>query len=131
MQIVIEPFVDQFERFPASRYMGSKNKLIVDIWQELRKIEFESFFDAFAGSNVVGYFLKCQGKRVITNDFMTFSFFNSKAIIENSSERISKEDIKFLLKPNRNNGFIKKTFKNIFFSDEENIFLDRVRKNIS
>jgi DNA adenine methylase len=131
MQITTEPFVDQFARFPASRYMGSKNKIIFEIWQELKKLNFESFYDAFAGSNVVSYFLKCQGKKVITNDFMTFSYLNSKAIIENSSERLSKEDVKFLLKSNRNNGFIQKTFKNIFFSNEENIFLDRVRRNIS
>jgi len=111
--------------------MGSKNKIIFDIWEHLSKLEFESVIDGFAGSNVVGYFLKSKGKRVITNDFMSFSYINSKAIIENSTEQLNNEDIKFLLKKNINNGFIQNTFRDIFFSEAENEFLDRVRQNIS
>ena len=97
-QIEIEEFVDQFESFPGTRYMGSKNKIIFDLWNHLQKIEFNSFLDVFAGSNVVSYFMKTKGKRVITNDFMAISYFTSKAIIENNSTRINKEDLLFLLR---------------------------------
>ena len=76
--------LEQFSLFPSTRYMGSKNKIILNIWEHIRELEFDSVLDAFGGSNVVGYFLKCQGKRVITNDFLTFSSIVSKAIIENS-----------------------------------------------
>lgn len=131
IQLEIESFTDQFQYFPGTRYMGSKNKIIFDIWEHLSKLEFESVVDGFAGSNVVGYFLKSKGKRVITNDFMSFSYINSKAIIENSTEQLNNEDIKFLLKKNKNNGFIQNTFRDIFFSEAENEFLDRVRQNIS
>ena len=62
---------------------------------------------------------------------MAFSHITSKAIIENSYEQLNKADLKFLLKKNKNNGFIEKTFKDIFYSLEENQFLDRVRQNIS
>lgn len=131
MQLEIESYVNQFQYFPGTRYMGSKNKIIADIWKQLYKLDFESVIDGFAGSNVVGYFLKCQGKKVITNDFMSFSHITSKAIIENSTEQIDSKDIKFLLRKNKNNGFIQNTFRDIFFSEEENEFLDHVRKNIS
>lgn len=131
MQLSFDTLEDQFINFPGTRYMGSKMKIINDIWQRLEKIEFESVLDAFGGSNVVGYFLKCQGKKVLTNDFMSFSYITSKAIIENSSEQITQNDLKFILKKNKNNGFIEKTFKDIFYSVEENRFLDRVRQNIS
>jgi len=131
MQVTFHEIEEQFHYFPGTRYMGSKNKIILPLWQELKNIEFESVLDAFGGSNVVGYFLKCQNKKVITNDFMSFSYITSKAIIENSSEQITESDLKFLLKKNKNNGFIEKTFKDIFYSLEENQFLDRVRKNIS
>lgn len=130
-QLEIDGFTDQFQYFPGTRYMGSKNKIILDIWEQLSKLEFESAIDGFAGSNVVGYFLKSKGKRVITNDFMTFSCINSKAIIENSTEKLNNEDIKLLLKRNTNNGFIQNTFRDIFYSDVENEFLDRVRQNIT
>jgi DNA adenine methylase len=131
IQLEIESLTDQFQYFPGTRYMGSKNKIISDIWRHLSKLEFESVLDGFAGSNVVGYFLKSQGKRVITNDFMSFSYITSKAIIENSSEQLDPKDIKFLLRKNKNNGFIQNTFRGIFFSEPENEFLDRVRQNIS
>lgn len=129
-QIEIEEFVDQFERFPGTRYMGSKNKIILDLWQYLKEIEFDSFLDVFAGSNVVSYFMKTKGKRVITNDFMAISYFTSKAIIENNSVRIDKDDLLFLLENPSNERFISETFKDLYFTDEENQFLDQVRANI-
>jgi len=98
MQLSLDTIEEQFQYFPGTRYMGSKNKIIYDIWQRLEKEEFESVLDTFGGSNVVGYFLKCQGKKVITNDFMSFSYITSKAIIENSSAQITKDDLKLILK---------------------------------
>ena len=111
--------------------MGSKNKILPVIWEHLRDLEFNSIYDAFAGSNVVSYFMKCMGKQVFTNDFLKFSFVASKAIIENSTDRLDDSDVRFLLSPNKNNGFIQSTFKDIFFDDIENSFLDKVRHNIS
>lgn len=120
----------RFGMFPGSRYMGSKNRIINPIWESIRDLEFESVLDAFAGSNVVSYFLKCQGKKVITNDFLAFSHATSKATIENDSETLDNDDIEFLLSGNRNDRFVQKTFRGIFFNEEDNIFIDRVRKNI-
>jgi DNA adenine methylase len=123
--------LDQFQNFPGTRYMGSKNKILPVIWKYLQELDFDSVYDAFAGSNVVSYFLKCQGKKVITNDFLTFSYTFSKAVIENSTDTLDENDVRFLLLKNKNNNFIQNTFRDIFFSEEENIFLDRVSHNIS
>lgn len=131
MQLSLKTIGSKFKYFPGTRYMGSKNKIIYDIWRHLSKIEFDSVLDAFGGSNVVGYFLKCQGKKVLSNDFMSFSYIASKAIIENASEQITNDDLRLILRENDNNGFIEKTFKDIFFSIDDNRFLDRVRQNIS
>jgi len=131
MQLAIETFNDQFSYFPGSRYMGSKNKIIHNLWEHLSHLDFNSFLDLFAGSNVVGYFLKTKGKQVKTNDFMAFSHITSKAIIENSHIQLTQSDIELLLQKNKNNGFIQKTFKDIFYSEDDNIFLDTVRQNIS
>lgn len=131
MQLAFDSMIDQFGRFPGTRYMGSKNKIIRNIWEHIKDLEFESFLDAFAGSNVVGYHLKCQGKEVKTNDFLAFSFIISKAIIENSCITLNQEDIQSLLKDNHNNAFIQNTFNGIFYDTEDNRFLDKVRLNIS
>ncbi|PKN77918.1 MAG: DNA adenine methylase, partial [Candidatus Cloacimonetes bacterium HGW-Cloacimonetes-1] len=89
------------------------------------------FLDAFAGSNVIGYFMKCQGKRVVTNDFMTFSYLISTAIIENSSVCVSDDELMFLLHNENDNDFIYETFRGLYFSDVDNRVLDRVRFNLS
>jgi len=127
----IESNVEQFLSFPGTRYMGSKNKIVAEIWSHLSKLDFISVLDAFGGSNVVGYYFKCQGKKVLTNDFLSFSYISSKAIIENNLEQLDAKDIKLLLKKNKNNGFIQETYQDIFYTTGENEFLDRVRKNIS
>ena len=82
-QVETEEFVNPFALFPGTRYMGSKNKIIYEIWNILEDHEFDSFLNLFEGSNVVSYFKKKKNKEVITNDFMSISYFFSKAIVEN------------------------------------------------
>lgn len=120
----------QFKLFPGTRYMGSKNKIIQEIGEILMQYEFDSVYDAFAGSNVVGYLFKSLGKKVITNDFMALSHTLSKAIIENSDQTISKEDLNFLLTTPSSQTFIAEKFKGLYFEDYDNQFLDKVRNNI-
>lgn len=131
IQTEIEEFVNQFNYFPGTRYMGSKNKIINDIWNFLKEYEFNSFFDAFAGSNVVGYFMKTKGKRVFTNDFMAISHLSAKAIIENSYIQLNDNDLDFLIHNNNKENYITTTFKDLYFQDKDNQFLDKIRFNIS
>lgn len=123
-------FIHQYSLFPGTRYMGSKNKIIFNIWDILKDYEFNSFLDVFAGSNVVSYFMKAKGKQVITNDFLSLSYYQSKAIIENSLIKISDKDLEYLLNNPSSANYISKTFKGIYFSDAENAFLDKIRSNI-
>ena len=46
---------DQVKKFPATRYMGSKSKLIEYIWKATEHLEFDSVLDLFSGSGVVSY----------------------------------------------------------------------------
>lgn len=130
LQLEITTFTNQFDYFPGTRYMGSKNKIIRDIWEILKGYSFESFYDAFGGSNIVGYFMKCQGKKVITNDFMTMSYHTSNAIIKNNFYTINDLELEFLINRINANDFISKKFKDLYFSDSDNHFLDQVRANI-
>ena len=129
-QVETEEFVNPFALFPGTRYMGSKNKIIYEIWNILEDLEFDSFLDLFAGSNVVSYFMKTKNKEVITNDFMSISYFFSKAIVENYSTTLNDNELDFLLENSSDNSFISETFKDLYFTDEENNFLDQVRANI-
>ena len=81
--------------FPSTRYQGSKRKLLPWIYENVRDIQFESVLDLFGGSGIVCYMFKKMEKRVTYNDYLKFNFLRGKAIIENSSVRLSDEDIKF------------------------------------
>lgn len=122
---------EQVKKFPATRYMGSKQSLLKQIASATAPFEFESVLDLFSGTGVVGYMFKSLGKTVITNDYMTMNATLSSAIISNSSVKLTKKDIDILLSGEPNNeGFVSKTFKNIYYTDEDNAFIDKVRENI-
>ena len=73
--------LEQYKDFPPSRYMGSKNKIIKHLYNTFKEIDFESVVDLFSGSSSVSYLLKSMGKKVISNDYMSFASNISKSII--------------------------------------------------
>lgn len=122
---------DQIRKFPTSRYMGSKSKLIDCIWEATKDFTFESVLDLFSGSGTVGYMYKCYGKEVTCNDYMSMSAIFSKAMIENSFILLSEEDIDWLLTlSDDNDHFVQKTFAGLYFSDEDNALIDSLRSKI-
>lgn len=122
---------DQTEKYPATRFMGSKRKLIKEIWSAASRFNFESVLDLFSGSGIVGYMFKCQGKTVTSNDYMAMSAVFSKAMIENNHITLSKAEAeRLLLDNNDSDGFVEKTFKGLYFSDEDNHLIDVIRSNI-
>lgn len=129
---VVKPKVakNQMDKFPGTRYMGSKQNLVNDIWDIASKFEFDSVLDAFSGSSVVSYMFKTRGKRVISNDFMTYSANIAKSIVENNYVQLMQEDVDFLLQKGSGTGFIPSTFKDLYYTDEENTFIDDVRARI-
>ena len=80
--------LEQYKKFPPSRYMGSKNKISKNLYKVFSEIDFKSALDLFSGSGAVSYLLKSMGKKVISNDYMFFSSNISKSIIENSSVKL-------------------------------------------
>ena len=121
----------QYKKFPPSRYMGSKNKIIKNIYNVFKDLKFNKVLDLFSGSSSVSYLLKCMGKTVISNDYMYFTSNISKAIIENNHITLAKKDLEKLLeKPKKYDRFVQKTFKDIFYDDTENDWIDIIRHNI-
>ena len=128
---VPRPLSDQIKKYPSTRYMGSKNKLLENIWQACNKFEFNSVLDLFSGSGVVSYMFKSQGKTVYSNDYMAMSAVYTKAMVENNSVTLSLLDTKKLLKANpKNDHFVEKTFKDLYYSDQDNRLIDTIRANI-
>ena len=118
-------------RFPSTKFMGSKQKLIPFIFSVLDKLEYENVLDAFSGSCCVAYEFKKRGKAVTTNDFLHFSFLKSKALIENDSYWIGKEIISELTRLRDDAPTaVRDRFTDIFFTHEECFLLDSLWTNI-
>ena len=111
--------------------MGSKNKILPYIRDIIREFDFSSAIDLFSGSGIVSYMLKSEGKAVISNDYMALGSTFSKALIENNSEILPlKLAKKLLCKNEKNDKFVQLNFKDLYFSNEENILIDNIRANI-
>lgn len=122
---------DQALRYPPTRFMGSKNKLLKEIWSIVSQFTFDTVVDLFSGSGIVSYMLKSQGKAVISNDHMALSAMFAKAMIENNEVTLPREEAQMLMVPRKPvDSFVEKTFQGLYFSDEENRLIDVLRANI-
>src|SRR5438270_316906 len=117
--------------YPPTRFMGSKQGILPAIWDAVKHLPFTTVLDAFSGSGCVSYMFKGQGKAVISNDFLKYSYHMANALIANANETLSEGDVAMLLEPNANRqSFIQDTFQGIYFADEDNLFLDNTVANM-
>lgn len=120
-------------QFPSTRYQGSKLKLVEWIWQNCKHLNFNSVLDAFGGTGCVSYLFKTRGKQVFYNDYLKSNYYIGLALIENSRETLTQEDVEKILKRHPKKKyptFIQDTFRGIYFTNEENEWLDMVVTNI-
>lgn len=131
LRLAPAPLPPQATQYPSTRYMGSKNKLLTEIWAVASQFEFDSAIDLFSGSGVVSYMLKSHGKAVVSNDYMAMSATFTKAMIENNDITLSLDEALGLLEPkNQVDRFVETTFQGLYFSDDDNRLIDIVRANI-
>lgn len=119
--------------FPGTRYQGSKRKLAGALLEHLRPLEFSTVLDAFGGTGAIAHALKSAGKRVTYNDLLASNHQIGLALIENDVVRLSEEDVGFVLArdPLRAyDDFIERTYDGIYFTRDENRWLDTVAQNI-
>ena len=127
-----QPLPQQVSAYPPTRFMGSKSKLLSEIWSVVSQFNVNTVVDLFSGSGVVGYMLKAQGKAVVSNDYMAMSATFTKAMIENNSVTLPLEEAKELLVAHKESDhFVATTFKDLYYSDEENDLIDTLRTNIA
>lgn len=127
-----QPMPQQVSSYPPTRFMGSKSKLLSEIWSVVAQFNVNTVVDLFSGSGVVGYMLKAQGKAVISNDYMAMSAIFTKAMVENNSVTLPLDEAKTLLDGRKESDhFVADTFKGLYYSDEENDLIDTLRTNIA
>jgi adenine-specific DNA-methyltransferase len=126
-------FVEQVSRFPDTRYQGSKRKIAPDIVRRLLELDFETALDAFGGTGSVAYAFKCAGKSVTYNDILRFNHQVGLALIENDEVRIGADTVDGIgarLAGRDYEDFIERTFPGVYYTDEENRWLDTAVGNL-
>lgn len=119
--------------FPSTRYQGSKQRFMDWIWSCVEPFPFETCLDAFGGTACFAYKAKLAGKSVTYNDIQPFNAVIGRALVENPGVKLAEEDIESVLDFSRAGDaprFIYETFHDIYYTDEENLWLDRVVFNI-
>jgi len=120
-------------QFPSTRYQGSKAKLVDWIWEQISDLTFSTCLDAFGGTGAVAYRLKQEGKAVTYNDILRFNYQFGLALIENNQTQLSPDEIEWLLTRHKEISyptFVQKTFQDIYFTDDENAWIDQTITNI-
>jgi DNA adenine methylase len=132
LKFVPEALPEQVSKYPTTRYMGSKRKLLSEIWSVASQFQFDTVADLFSGSGVVGYMFKSQGKAVVSNDYMAMSATFAKAMIENNGVILPMEEAKQLLIASKESDhFVANTFQGLYYTDEDNDLIDTLRTNIA
>ena len=132
LKLVPEPLPEQVSAYPPTRFMGSKSKLLSEIWSVASQFNVNTVVDLFSGSGIVGYMFKAQGKSVISNDYMAMSATFTKAMVENNTVTLPLEEAKQLLVANKESDhFVSTKFQGLYYTDEENDLIDTLRTNIA
>ena len=132
IKLVPKPLPEQVFAYPPTRFMGSKSKLLSEIWAVASQFNIKTVVDLFSGSGIVGYMFKTQGKSVVSNDYMAMSATFTKAMVENNGVTLPLEEAKQLLNARKESDhFVATKFQGLYYTDEENDLIDTLRTNIA
>ena len=111
----------------STNYIGSKQKLVDWMWRNTPD-GVSSVLDAFSGSAVVA---PCTNPKVC--EFLPMTVFATvtaaRAIIENSSTRLSERDRKAAGGQSQSQDLVQDNFKGIFFPKGVHALIDSLRAN--
>lgn len=119
--------------FPSTRYQGCKRQIVEELGDILEGLEHDSFLDLFGGTGVVSYMAKARGKQVVYNDVLDFNRMVGMALIENPGVQLTQKNVADLLTFDLDSypSLIQDEFRGLYFTEEENKWLDQIRKNIT
>ena len=117
--------------FPRLRYMGSKYRLVPHLAELFAELGGSTALDAFSGSGVVSYTLKCLGYEVTSNDFLAFPGVIASAAVANQRTKLSDAEVARIVGPPLDGrDFIQTTFDGLYFTAADREFLDSAWSHI-
>lgn len=118
--------------FPTTRFQGSKRDISEWVWSRVSELEPDSILDAFGGTGSISFEAKKHGVETHYNDYLKFNYNIGLALIENDSAKLEEDDIDFLMSEHDFDypSFIQNEFEDLYYTDEENEWLDRMHVHI-
>lgn len=111
--------------FPSTRYYGSKRRQMDWLREEFGQLKGRTALDAFGGTGAVSHLLSQLGWDVTYNDVFQFNTISARALFSSATTRLSTTDVVSILRAVQPRpGFIHATFADLYFTDEENAWLD-------
>ncbi|HYE74224.1 MAG TPA: hypothetical protein VEF04_12880, partial [Blastocatellia bacterium] len=96
----------------------------------LRRIKFSSVAIPFSGQPDLDWYLKFWGKQVFSNDICQWSWWTSRALVENPGEVLTEEDVSMVLdnayvpRPRRHNAALNSLMGEIDACWFDNVWLN-------
>ena len=116
---------DQPSTFPTTRYYGSKRRQMDWLREEFGRLEGCTALDAFGGTGAVSHLLSQLGWDVTYNDVFQFNTISARALFSSATVQLTAAGVASILRTVQPRpGFIYATFADLYFTDEENAWLD-------
>lgn len=116
---------ESLKMFPTTRYYGSKRRQIDWLREEFGRLKGCTALDAFGGTGAVSHLLSQLGWDVTYNDVFQFNTTSARALFSSAKVQLSAKDVASILRAVQPQpGFIHATFGGLYFTDEENAWLD-------
>ncbi|AVT12344.1 DNA adenine methylase [Paracidovorax avenae] len=111
--------------FPTTRYYGSKRRQMSWLHEEFGRLEGYAALDAFGGTGAVSHLLSQMGWYVTYNDVFQFNTISARALFSSARVKLSASEVASILRTVQPHpGFIHATFAGLYFTNEENAWLD-------
>lgn len=123
-------------RFPATRFQGSKRKILPEIAALIEAEKCDSIIDLYSGSGIVALLFRYLGKRVLANDYLKYNQNTASLFLSYSQEELSAldldADLDFLLNHRADDfeSIVSDEFQGVYFKPHENSEIDNFCQNI-
>lgn len=119
-----QPVYKAIDALPSTRFYGSKRKLLPWIYSNVAHLKFNTALDLFGGSASVPLLFKIMQKSVVYHDGFRFNEDVGRTLLAKEIPMSRPDLVLFLNRVVPRSGLISKIFEGIFYTNEENRWLD-------
>ena len=124
-------------KFPATRFQGSKRKILNEIQSVIADTPGNRFLDLYSGSGIVTLLFRFLGRQVCANDYLRYNNNTADVFLSATHAELAsfshQEDLAFLLGHRESSfkNYVAEEFSGIYFKETENIEIDNFCQNIN